>query len=114
LISISVYHLRTNLVKDERGDLPADPHKVLNYWKNYICHLLNVHGAGCIMQTAEPSTRIGKLKRCKLPGADQIPAVIQMGTLHSEIHRLIKLIWTKEELLHQWEDSIVIPIHKNY
>jgi hypothetical protein len=80
LISRRVYQLRTNLVKDERGDLLADPHKVLNYWKNYICHLLNVHGAGGIMQTAEPSTPIGKLKRCKLPGADQIPAeVIQMG-----------------------------------
>jgi hypothetical protein len=49
------------------------------------------------------------------PGADQIPAeLIQAGggTLHSEIHKLIKLIWNKEELPHQWKESIVVPIHK--
>jgi hypothetical protein len=48
----------TNLVKDERGDLLADPHKILNRWKNYFCELLNVHGAGGVRQaeihTAEP------------------------------------------------------------
>jgi hypothetical protein len=50
-----------------------------------------------------------------LPGADHIPAeLIQAGgeTLHSEIHKLIKLIWNKEELPHQWKESIVMPIHK--
>jgi hypothetical protein len=42
---------------------------------------------------------IGKLKRYKSPGVDQIPAeVIQVG---EEIHKLIKLIWNKEELPHQ-------------
>jgi hypothetical protein len=40
------YQPRNNLVKDERGDLLADPHKILNKWKNYLCELLNVHGAG--------------------------------------------------------------------
>jgi hypothetical protein len=49
---------RINLIKDERGDLLADSHKILNRWKNYFCQLLNVHGAGCVrqteMQTAEP------------------------------------------------------------
>jgi hypothetical protein len=82
---------------------------------NYFCQLLNVKRVGGIGQTEiqtaepfvpEPSTSevevaIGKLKRCKSPGADQIPAeLIQAGgqTLHSEIHKLIKLIWNKEEL----------------
>jgi hypothetical protein len=32
--------------------------------------------------------------------------------LHSEIHKLIMLIWNKEELPHQWKESIVVPIHK--
>jgi hypothetical protein len=32
--------------------------------------------------------------------------------LHSEIHKLIKLIWNKEELPHQCKKSIVEPIHK--
>jgi hypothetical protein len=40
------YHPRTNLVKDKRGDVLADFHKILNRWKNYFCQLLNVHGVG--------------------------------------------------------------------
>jgi hypothetical protein len=63
--------------------------------------------------TSEVEVAIGKVKRCKLPGADQIPAeLIQAGggTLHSEIHKIIKLIWNKEELHQQWKESIVIPV----
>jgi hypothetical protein len=52
------YQPRTNLVKDGRGDLLADPQKILTRWKNYFCQLLNVQGPGSIMQTqihtAEP------------------------------------------------------------
>jgi hypothetical protein len=89
-----------------------------------------VHGAGGVrqteMHTAEPfvpepsvsevevATR--KLRRYKSPDADQIPAeLIQAGgeALRPEIHKLIKLIWNKEELPHQWKESTVIPIHKN-
>jgi hypothetical protein len=58
---------------------------------------------------------MGKMKRHKSPGIDQIPAeLIQAGgeTLLSEIHELIKLIW-KRELPHQWKESIVVPMHKN-
>jgi hypothetical protein len=113
---------------DEKGDLFADPHKIVNRWMNYFCQLLNVHRVGGIrqteIQTAEPfvpETNIteaeaatGKLKRYKLPGADQIPAeLIQVGRgAHSEIHKCIKLIWNKGELPHQWKESTVIPIHK--
>jgi hypothetical protein len=77
------------------------------------------------MHTAEPNVpqpsaskvevAIGKLKRYKSPGVDQIPAqLIQAGgeTLRSEIRKLIKLIWNKEELPHQWKESIVVPVHK--
>jgi sorting nexin-29 len=77
------------------------------------------------MHTAEPfvpepnasevEVAIGKLKRYKSPGVDQIPAeIIQAGgeTLRSEIRKLIKLIRNKEELPHQWKESTVAPIHK--
>jgi hypothetical protein len=50
-----------------------------------------------------------------VPGSDQIPAeLIQAGgeSLHSEIHKLIMLVWNKEELPHQWKESIVVPVHK--
>jgi hypothetical protein len=116
------------LVKDERSDLLADPHKNLNREKNYFRQLLNVHGAGGVrqteMHTAEPfvpqpsasevEVAIGKLKRYKSPGVDQIPAeLIQAGwkTLRLEIHKHIKLIW-KKDLPHQWKESIFVPIHK--
>jgi hypothetical protein len=103
------YQPRTNLVKGKWGDLLADPHKILSKWKNYFCQLSNVLGAGGVRQTeihtAEPfvpepsasevEVAIGKLKRYKSPGVDQIPAeLIQAGgeTLRSEIRKLIKLI----------------------
>jgi hypothetical protein len=114
---------------DERGDLLADPHKILNWWKNYFCQLLNVYGAGGVRQTemhttepfvpkpsvSEVEVAVGKLKSYKSPGVDQIPAeLIQAGreTFRSEIHKLIKLIWNKEKLPHQWNESIVVSIHK--
>jgi hypothetical protein len=53
-----VYRSRTNLVKDETGDLLADPHKIFNRWKNYFCQLLNMHDVDGVRQTethtAEP------------------------------------------------------------
>jgi hypothetical protein len=42
---------RTNLVRDENGDLLVDPHRILNRWKNYFCHLLNVHRLGGVRHT---------------------------------------------------------------
>jgi hypothetical protein len=119
----------SNLLKDERSDLLADPQKTLTRYKNYLCQLLNVQGPGCVRQTeihteellvpepsaAEFQVAIRKLKRYKAPGSDQIPAeLIQAGgggALHSDIHKLM-LIWKKEKLPHQWKESIVVPIHK--
>jgi hypothetical protein len=31
--------LRTNLVKDENGDLLGDSQNILKIWKNYLCQL---------------------------------------------------------------------------
>jgi hypothetical protein len=75
------------VVKDERGHLLVDPQKMLNRWKNYFCQLLNEHGVDGVRQTemhaAEPyvpgpsasevEVAVGKLKRYKSPGVDQIP-----------------------------------------
>jgi hypothetical protein len=40
------YQPRTNLVKNEKGDLLADSHKIVNKWMNYFCQLLNVQRVG--------------------------------------------------------------------
>jgi sorting nexin-29 len=117
------------MVKEENGDLLADPHSILNRWKNYFCQLLNVHGVSDVRQTeihsAEPlvpercsfevENAIGKSKKYKSPGIDQILAeLIQAGgnTLCSEIQKLINFIWNEEELPEQWKESVIVPIYK--
>jgi hypothetical protein len=68
-----------------------------------------------VPSASEVEVAIGKLKRYKSPGVDQIPAALIQArgeTLRSEIHKLIKLIWKKEELPDQRKESIVIPVHK--
>jgi hypothetical protein len=82
------YQPRTNIVKDEKGDLVADSHSILARWQKYLSQLLNVHGVEDVGQaevnTAEPlvpetsafevEVAIEKLKCHKSPGTDQIPA----------------------------------------
>jgi hypothetical protein len=82
----------------------ADTQTVLNRWKNFFKHVINVHGAHNIRQTAEPlmpepslvemEIATGKLRSYKTLGTYQIPAeLIKAGgeTLCSEIHKLFVL-----------------------
>jgi len=45
------YQPRTNIVKDEKGDLVGDSHSILANWRNHFSQLLNVHGANDVRQT---------------------------------------------------------------
>jgi hypothetical protein len=38
------YQPKINIIKDEIGNLIADPQNVLNRWKNFFNNLLNVYG----------------------------------------------------------------------
>jgi hypothetical protein len=61
----------------------------------------------------EVGMAIGKLKRHKSPGRDQIPVEMtttEGWTIHYEIHKLINSIWKKEELPHQWSQSLYLFI----
>jgi hypothetical protein len=88
------YQPKSNLVKDENGDLLADSHNILNRWKNYFSQLLNVHRVSDVRQIevhiAEPlvpehspfkvEIAVANLKRCKSPGSEEILAeLIQAG-----------------------------------
>jgi len=80
------YQPRTNIVKDEKGDLVADSHSILARWRKHFSKLLNIHGVNNVRQTelytaeplaSEPSVFevkvvIKKLKSHK--SIDQIPA----------------------------------------
>jgi len=120
---------RCNIVKDEKGDLVADPYSIVDRWRNYFSQLFNVHGVKDVGQaeihTAQPlvpdlsasefELAIDKLKSHKSPGIDQIPAeLIKVGgrTMCLEIHKLITSIWKKEKLPEEWKESIIVPIHK--
>jgi len=82
------YQPRAIIVKDEKGELFADPHSIMARWTNYFSQLLNVHEDNEVRQAEintvkplvpEPSAFefelvIGKLKHHKSPDIDQIPA----------------------------------------
>jgi hypothetical protein len=91
------YQPRINIIKDENGNLLADPQNVLNRWKNFFNQVLNVHRVHDVRQMdihmAEPlipepslvkvEIAIGKLKSYKSLGTDQIPAkLIKAGVKH--------------------------------
>jgi hypothetical protein len=104
------YQPTTNITKDENG-------KVLNVHGFHDVRQMDIHTAEPLV--AEPSlveveTVIRKLKRYESPGTDQIPAELieTGGETCSEIHKLIRSIWNKEELPQQWKESIIVPIHK--
>ena len=45
------YQTRTNILKDEKGDLVAHFLSILRRWRNHFCQLFNVHGVSDIRQT---------------------------------------------------------------
>jgi hypothetical protein len=45
------YQPRTNMVKDEKGDLVADFHSTLAKWKNHFSQPFNVKGVSEFKQT---------------------------------------------------------------
>ena len=123
------YQPRTRIVKDEKGDLVADYHSIMARWRNYFSQILNVHGVSDVRQAErhtveplvpEPSALafdlvIGKLKRHKSPGFDQIPAELikaESSTIRCAIHKHIIAVWNKEELPGEWKESIMVPVHK--
>jgi hypothetical protein len=95
------YQPRINIIKDEKGCLLEDPHKVLNGCKNVFNQVLNVHGVHDVRQmdihmaeplVPEPSLvkveiASGKFKRYKC--TDRILSkLFKAGgeTLRAEIH----------------------------
>jgi hypothetical protein len=107
----------------------ADSHNKSNRWKNHFFQLLFVHSVNDVRQAEihrsepllhDPSPFVAKiaianLKKYKSPGCDLIAAELIQAEgeiLRSEIHKLIKSISKKEDLLNHWKESIIVPIYK--
>jgi len=81
------YQPRTNMVKDEKGDLVAESKSIMAKWRKRFSQLFKVHGVNYVRQTEihtteplmpEPSVfevelAIEKLKSHKSPAIDHIP-----------------------------------------
>ena len=104
------YQPRCNIVKDEKCDLHADCHSILDRWRNYFSQLFNVHGIKDVGQTeihtveplvpdpsaSEVELAIDKVERHKSPSVDQIPGeLIKVGdrSMCLEIHKITTTIW---------------------
>jgi hypothetical protein len=100
------YQPKTCVVQDEKCDLVTDRLNIVAKLRNHFSQLLRIHGVNHVRQrelhTAEPlvaqpsvfevELAIGKLKRHKSPGIDQIPVEMiktSTTTIHYEIHQLI-------------------------
>jgi hypothetical protein len=121
------YQPRTNIVKDEKGDLVTVCHSILARWRNHISQLLNIHVVNDVRQTEihtaellvpepiaiEVELAIEEMKSHKSPGTDQIPAeLIKAGsrTIRCEMHTHFISIWKKEELPDEWKESLYLYI----
>ena len=110
------YRSRTDVVKDEKGDLVTHSFSIVARWRNYFSLLWNVHGVNDVRQrqihTAEPllpelsasdvELAIEKLKIHKSPGIVQIPAELIKaggGTICYEIHKHLISIWNRRNCL---------------
>jgi hypothetical protein len=115
---------RTNIVKDEKGDLVRDCHSILIRWIHNFSQLLDVQGFDDIrqrkihtaeslvpeMSALEVQIAIEKLRKHKSQGIDQIPAELikaEGRTFRFDIHRLTNSIWNEEELPKEWKESII-------
>jgi hypothetical protein len=77
------YQPRTNIVKDDKGDLVADAHSILARWRNCFSQILNVPGVNDVTQTethtAEPLV--------PEPSASEVELAI--GKLKSHSHQVL-------------------------
>jgi len=63
----------------------------------------------------EVELSIEKLKSCKSPGNDQIPAELinaKGRTIRYDINKLTISIWNKEKFPEGWKESIIVPVYK--
>jgi hypothetical protein len=122
------YQPRTNIRKDEKGDLVADSYSILTGCTIYFSKLFHVGGVYDVrhteFHTAEPlvpepsayelQLAIGKLKSHKSPGIKQIPSELFKARgriIRPHICKLINSTCNKQKLPDEWKQSITVPMY---
>jgi hypothetical protein len=123
------YQPRTNIVKEEKGDLVADSYSILARWRKHFSQLFNEHRVNNVRKTEIHTTELlvpersvcevklvtEKLKGHKSLSVDIIPAeLIKAGctTICYEFRKLIISIVNKEKVPEEGNESIILPIYK--
>lgn len=121
---------RLNGCLDKHGKVIGERNDVTKRWSEYFEELLNPQSLqeaeNCkVFQTAEievtsPTFKevediIDRMRNHKAPGEDGITnELLKHGgrSAKTEIHRLIDLIWKKEEMPNDWKTGLIAPIYK--
>ena len=124
------YVAKTNLVKDETGQILSNSDKIKTRWQEYFQQLLNPTNMDYQEVERESNTSeneidepsydeieaaIKALKNNKACGVDEIPAeLLKKGgpCIVYHLWQLIKKIWYEEKIPDEWTMSVIIPIHK--
>ncbi|KAL4082900.1 hypothetical protein QTP88_029554 [Uroleucon formosanum] len=117
-------------LRNENDTLLTDRDDIVEEWAQYFDQLLNCREPSnpFLFEDKEPNRedypeptieevakQIKTLKNHKAPGEDGITGeLLKTGAenLVKYIHRLISLIWEKEEIPKEWKTALVYPIHK--
>ena len=115
-------------LRDDQGNMIKE--KVMNEWKNYFEELLNrpepndpfpdtiLYGPEIEIEEptiGEVKTAIKTLKNNKSPGKDNIPSGIWKlcgEVFENRLYKLIGMIWREEKTPDDWEEGILVPLHK--
>ena len=126
------YQARERMIKSKNGEIITGEMEVMERWKEHFEELLNPptennlgNNDNRTIQGPEeemPEISLEEVKRAikhlrnnKSPGKDGIPSEIWKGggdILEERLHRLMKIIWTEENIPVSWREGIIIPIHK--
>ncbi|XP_063915634.1 caldesmon-like [Zophobas morio] len=127
------YQSSSVFYKNEKGELVGNEDKILELWQRYFDELLSGEENGGMIEEnlnkedihgeeeeKAPSLRevkeiMKKLKNNKSPGEDQITAeLLKYGgeKLEEKIQKLLEQIWLQEQMPQDWNEAILIPVHK--
>ena len=121
---------KKGIIRSREGILLADPHQILERWKEYFEDLLNVPLPADPLPPSQPldgwaedppislgevEEAVRRLKLGRACGVDEIPAELWKhggDVVIEALYNLITKIWEAEDLPDQWREALIVPIFK--